>query len=285
MLDLTVHTYASGVLLFTGSSPSGFNLALEHRCAGCLLAISPASRIEAVLDWPGCEVHGGSSLLIDIRDVQTWRMHAGTFDCLVFPIDLLNRRLSHLLDRPLIKSVVFKPLDLTTVPGFPQILELVRVICRIYETESPLTHVRSITSGFEDMMLNFMLEVVPHSYSQLLKRSPAAISPRHVRRAVEYIQANARRAERIRLEDIAEAASVSVRSLQTGFASAKGMSPMEYLRTVRLEGARAELLNLSASRSVADVAAAWGYPHSGVFSRLYRAAFGELPSQTIKNKG
>jgi AraC-like DNA-binding protein len=284
-LDLTSHTYGSGVRLLAGSSPSGFNLALENRCAAYLLAIGRASRIEAVLDWPGCEVHSGSSLLLDIRQVQTWRMHAGAFDCVVFPIDLLNRRLSHLLDRPLVKSVAFTPLDLMAVPGFQQITELVRVICQIYETESPLAHVRSITRSFEDMMLNFMLEVLPHSYSQQLKRSPAAISPRHVRRAVEYIQANARRSERIRLEDIAEAASVSIRSLQTGFASAKGMSPMEYLRTVRLEGARAELLDLCGSRCVADVAAAWGYPHSGVFSRLYRAAFGELPSQTVKGRG
>lgn len=284
-LELTAHTYGSGVLLLAGSSASGFNLALENRCEAYLLVVGHGSRIEAVLDWPDCDMHGASALLLDIRQVQTWRMHAGSFDCLVFPVDLLNRRLSRLLDRPLVKSVQYAPLDLMAVPGFQQIAELARVICRIYEMGSPLAHVRSIMRSFEDMMFNFMLEVVPHSYSQHLKRSPAAISPRHVRRAVEYIQANARRAERIRLEDIAAAASVSVRSLQTGFASAKGMSPMEYLRAVRLEGARAELLDMNAQRSVADVAAAWGYPHSGVFSRLYRAAFGELPSQTVKGRG
>jgi AraC family ethanolamine operon transcriptional activator len=61
------------------------------------------------------------------------------------------------------------------------------------------------------------------------------------------------------------------------------MAPAIYLRTIRLNGARRDLCNASReSRSVQDVAAAWGFWHLSQFATDYRKLFGMRPSDTLK---
>jgi transcriptional regulator GlxA family with amidase domain len=59
---------------------------------------------------------------------------------------------------------------------------------------------------------------------------------------------------------------------------------MQYLRAVRLRGARAALLALAADdpTTVADVATRWGFSHLGRFSQYYRSRYGEPPSRTMR---
>jgi transcriptional regulator GlxA family with amidase domain len=57
---------------------------------------------------------------------------------------------------------------------------------------------------------------------------------------------------------------------------------MAYLRSTRLELARAELVKAGRQGgSVATVANALGFGHLGRFARDYEARFGELPSHTL----
>jgi AraC family ethanolamine operon transcriptional activator len=64
-----------------------------------------------------------------------------------------------------------------------------------------------------------------------------------------------------------------------GFKTYTGMSPAQWLRLRRLNGARRELLS-SAQTTVAEVAMNWSFWHLGRFSSSYRALFKELPSET-----
>ena len=78
-------------------------------------------------------------------------------------------------------------------------------------------------------------------------------------------------------------AGVSTRALQLSFRRFRNTTPMAYLRTVRLELARTELVNAGRQgSSVAAVANAVGLGHLGRFSRDYHARFGELPSHTLQ---
>jgi AraC-like DNA-binding protein len=52
---------------------------------------------------------------------------------------------------------------------------------------------------------------------------------------------------------------------------------MTYLRTVRLERVRQDLLNDATLSSVTAAALRWGFAHLGRFSVEYRRAFGECP--------
>ena len=72
---------------------------------------------------------------------------------------------------------------------------------------------------------------------------------------------------------------VSRRTLQYACQSAVGIKPVSYLRAVRLSGARKEMRHV---RSVSEAATRWGFWHFGRFARDYRAMFGELPSETLK---
>ncbi|MFM0638414.1 helix-turn-helix domain-containing protein [Paraburkholderia metrosideri] len=102
-----------------------------------------------------------------------------------------------------------------------------------------------------------------------------------VSEAREYVLANRDRA--INVPELCERLHVSRRTLQYCFQDVLGMAPATYLRTIRLNGARRDLCNASReTRSVQDVAAAWGFWHLSQFATDYRKLFGMRPSDTLK---
>ncbi|SDU89953.1 helix-turn-helix domain-containing protein [Pseudomonas mucidolens] len=86
----------------------------------------------------------------------------------------------------------------------------------------------------------------------------------------------------VNLLELARIAGVSLRQLQQGFKTYTGMSPAQWLRLRRLNGARRELLS-SPETTVAQVAMNWSFWHLGRFSNSYRALFQELPRETLKH--
>ena len=82
---------------------------------------------------------------------------------------------------------------------------------------------------------------------------------------------------------IARRLGVSVRSLEYCFAETLGLSPVLYIRNVRLNGARRDLKAAGpGDATVADIAMKWGFWHLGRFSAFYRELFGESPSETLR---
>jgi len=75
----------------------------------------------------------------------------------------------------------------------------------------------------------------------------------------------------------------SRRKLNYCFQEVLGLSPVKYLRAVRLNGARRELRGAGAA-SVQDAATRWGFWHLGQFAQDYRRQFGELPSHTLRTR-
>ncbi|GAA2750544.1 AraC family transcriptional regulator [Amnibacterium kyonggiense] len=110
----------------------------------------------------------------------------------------------------------------------------------------------------------------------------AAGAPRAVRRAVAYLEEHA--LEAVAVPDVAAAARISVRSLQSLFRRHLGVSPVEHLHAIRLEAARKELLAGAeeGGTTVRSVAERWGFGNSGRFARLYQERFGERPSDTLR---
>ena len=104
-------------------------------------------------------------------------------------------------------------------------------------------------------------------------------APRTVRRAIAYIEANAR--EPLTLEDIAVASGISSRGLQHAFRRALDTTPMEYLRLVRLVGAHEELRS-GGPVSIAEVARRWGFSSASRFARYHREHYGRNPAQVVR---
>jgi AraC-like DNA-binding protein len=106
-------------------------------------------------------------------------------------------------------------------------------------------------------------------------------APASLRRAMAYIEANAQ--SPISITDIADAANVTPRALQYGFARHLDSSPMRYLRRVRMDRARQELRESDPTRgaTVAEISRRWGFATPGRFAADYRVAYGESPSRTL----
>lgn len=67
--------------------------------------------------------------------------------------------------------------------------------------------------------------------------------------------------------------------MQAAFNRHHGVTPLAYLRRIRLLLAR-EQLQSDDDRSVTDIAQACGFAHLGRFAAAYRDEFGELPRET-----
>jgi AraC family ethanolamine operon transcriptional activator len=81
--------------------------------------------------------------------------------------------------------------------------------------------------------------------------------------------------------ELAERVGVSVRTLQSATQAICGMSPHRYSRVLRLWSVRRQLRSGPGRRSVKACAIAHGFWHLSEFAASYRAAFGELPSETL----
>jgi len=106
-------------------------------------------------------------------------------------------------------------------------------------------------------------------------RDSFARRKRIVAKARDYLLAHHDQA--ITVPDLCQQLFVSRRTLQYCFEDVLGMTPVQYLRVLRLNGARRDLRNKPAS-TVRDVAADWNFWHFSQFSSDYRKLFGHSPS-------
>ena len=108
------------------------------------------------------------------------------------------------------------------------------------------------------------------------------VAPRTVRSAVGFIEEHA--GDDIGLADIAAASGIGARGLQLAFRRHADVTPLEYLRRVRLERAHRDLQESDPlDATVGAIATRWGFPHHGNFSALYLRTYGRSPSMTLRS--
>lgn len=114
-----------------------------------------------------------------------------------------------------------------------------------------------------------------------LRAAPTPLSARNhqrlVDRAREHILAHPD--QPVTIPELCSAIGASRRALQYAFEDVTQLSPVQYLRTMRLNRVRLELRNHPQSQ-IADIASRWGFWHLSRFAADYKRLFGERPSQT-----
>lgn len=81
--------------------------------------------------------------------------------------------------------------------------------------------------------------------------------------------------------DLCQRLRVSRRTVQNSFRSVAETTPVNYIRSIRLNGVRRELMSTSPpDLSIGDAAGRWGFFHLSHFAAEYQELFGELPSHT-----
>lgn len=99
-------------------------------------------------------------------------------------------------------------------------------------------------------------------------------------RALDYIKQH--ECEPLTVGEICQATNTPLRTLSRAFQEKFELSPKAYVKRLRFNGVRNELLQTDPGAKVCDVANYWGFWHMGQFARDYRALFGELPSETLQ---
>ena len=139
-------------------------------------------------------------------------------------------------------------------------------------------------SALEDLQSNLpilILETLTKAETNNYKSEKYAhIRNKGLERALAYINQNPQDA--ITVQEVCKVASVNWRTLQRAFRDQFDVTPKTYLKAVRLNGARKELLAADRTEKVANIANSWGFWHLSQFAADYRKLFGELPTASLK---
>lgn len=136
-------------------------------------------------------------------------------------------------------------------------------------------------ASFTDLILSLVLRGIRHNHLERLEnRGRLSAVPAYVRRAEEFMHTNA--AMPIRIEQVADAAGCSVRTLGAVFRRFRDTTPLAALHAIRLDEVRAELRHGAIIGSTAELAQRYGFTNLGRFSAAYRVRFGETPLETSK---
>lgn len=126
-------------------------------------------------------------------------------------------------------------------------------------------------------LVKVVLHLLPNSANTVV--APHEL-PACLPRADRYIRENL--THDIGLADIADAAGVSTRSLESAFRRHWHTTPVTHIRNLRLDAAHRMLTDPVDGTSVTDAALASGFSHLGRFSQGYSRRFGELPSESLR---
>lgn len=190
-------------------------------------------------------------------------------------------QLAALLQAPVHDALVFDlgvPLD---DPALAALLQFIAYLRSSLDAGSALAPGSLLAQHAEAYLLTSLLLSASHNHSAALAgQAQRSLLPRSVRRAQDYMAGHADQV--LTLAAVCNAAGCSARSLQQAFRQHLGQGPMDFLRDLRLDRVRAELL--SADASVRATAERYGFLHLGHFAAQYRSRFGERPSDTLARR-
>ena len=139
-----------------------------------------------------------------------------------------------------------------------------------------------VNAGLEQALISAFLFENRAILSPASAHRPPLAGRGDVARLEDSIQAHWDRP--LLIEDVAAACGVSVRSVFLRFKQDRQLSPLTYIRNLRLDNARRLLLDGRCPLSVVDIGLRCGFSSLGHFARRYRERFGELPSATLSRR-
>lgn len=207
-----------------------------------------------------------------------------TADCAQIMVKIdraaLEKYVMDLIDRPLSQAVEFEPVwKISDGSGLSFYRFLGTTLSEIEEGNDLFLN-RGLAREVERALIAYLVHCQPNNHSDAVHATVAPAAPRYVVKAIEFMHANL--AQDISVNDLAAAAGVGARALHEGFRRFRSTTPMAMLRAIRLSQARTALLSADEHEHVAAIAMQSGFTHLGRFSRLYRARYGEMPSQTLR---
>ena len=155
--------------------------------------------------------------------------------------------------------------------------EAVNLVLTYASLNLPLS--AAATASLDDFLISLVLTNHRHNYTDELQGRTHALPPRLVREAEHLMRTGG---NELTVTEIAARLRVSLRSLEAGFREYLKTTPLQHLRAIRLGRARECLSAPQPWASVTSIALECGFVHLARFSAYYKAAYGELPAQTLR---
>jgi AraC-like DNA-binding protein len=189
--------------------------------------------------------------------------------------------LSQAVGQQVARQVAFEPAIVTTKGAARTWMQLLSVLARdVFRPDTAVTQPLVAVPFVEGVIQAFLL-ATDHPYRPLLNSQARFVAPQAIRPAVDIIETEPHLPHSV--TSLARRCGVGSRALQQGFARHLGISPMTYLRQVRLRRAHQDLLTADPSvETVASIAKRWGYSNPGRFAAAHAARYGETPAVTIR---
>lgn len=202
---------------------------------------------------------------------------------LIFKFDRkpLEVELGRMLGRDSLGPLIFRPtIDLRSGRG-AEWLHMAQLVVAALKSDQGLLFNPLLGAHLANALTNGLLLCSDHKFRERLDAPGQPMTPAAIKRAAEFIEANAQ--DPLSLPKIAASVGASVRTLQRGFADHYATTPIQYLARIRLEKAHHDLVTGNPmSVSVTDIASRWGFANPGRFAGTYRARYGVSPSTTLR---
>lgn len=212
-----------------------------------------------------------------------WRHGAQTV-CVNIDRCAVDDALSDALGREVLSQIEFDTTISTTTDEARAWTDmLVMFVEQLFHPHSLLSH-PLVTMPFVDCLVRGLLVAAEHPHRAALQRYVPDPAPHAIRTIIDVIEAEP--ALPWTVSSLAARGCISVRAMQAGFQRYAGVSPMAYVRQVRLRHAHQDLLRSDPSvETVASVAFRWGFSHLSRFGELYKRRYCESPAVTLRRTG
>ncbi|MFH2395306.1 AraC family transcriptional regulator [Raoultella ornithinolytica] len=173
--------------------------------------------------------------------------------------------------RPLVKERGFDPLAVSNLDI--GLADTLRRLLAINDEPHLIPHLSPLIKQ------EIIVRLLTGPYGNALRRIAVPGSPgQQISSAVVWLKQNF--TQPISINELATRSSMSMSSFRLHFSALTGMSPLQFIKKLRLQEARQHMLNSNLDAVSASVKV--GYESASQFSREYSREFGESPLRDIK---
>ncbi|HET9117655.1 MAG TPA: AraC family transcriptional regulator [Pseudonocardiaceae bacterium] len=280
--QLDVHGFASGpVSVEEASCTDQARMRLPSGDAHYVISLPVRGAVLAMYRGKELDLRPGQAVVFQ-PPAEAVMTTDDDFDVLVVRVDAaaLEDALEGQLGYPVRRPLPLAPtLDLDSAAGRGW-ATLLRYLVNAAVPGGPLAN-PVIAEPLQNSLLGWLLQAIDHPYREALDGSVRSWGPRTVRHRVDTIEAFPQRP--LTTAGLAADAGMNVRVLQQCWRRHRDVTPMGYLRGVRLACAHRDLEeHAPGDTTVSATAFNWGFARPARFTTRYTRRYGLPPHQTLR---
>ena len=228
-------------------------------------------------------VPAGQGLALNLPDFQSgWAHVTSLHGGMRILGSALHRELEDWLGYRPRERLEFKPLIDLRARANRVLLSVDEIVTQLFQNHEIYQKYPLAFQSLNRTIMRSVLEGCTHNYSDSINIDVATGLPIAVAKAIEFMREHYGRM--IRPAEVAAAAGLSLRALQSSFLYYEGKTIGDYLTGLRLAHLRRDLLDPANDKSIKETAFRWGFTRGRALAEAYFLEFGELPTHTTARR-